>query len=491
MATAASGQRVAGTSGPVTETDVLVVGIRPGRRVRRAVPGHLRHADVCVVTKYGAARRQPRGRTSPTSARMETLRDMGVEDTPDARGHPLGADGQHHVLHQPGRRGARPDPVLGHRPRRHADYLLRARARCWTRRRRSPSRSWSRAAQARGAKVRFDTEYLSHVQDGDGVTTTVRDRLTGAEYTIRSRYLVGADGARSEVAADLGLPFEGPGAVGGALGIIFEADLTRFVAHRPSVLYWMLQPGAEKEGVGLGVLRMIKPWTEWMLMWGYAVADGPPELTDEFVRELAGQLVGTDDFEMQVTVGLAVDGQPPLRHHDRQGPGVLRRRRRAPAPADQRAGLQHLDPGRVQPGVEARPRHRRARPGPALLDSYDAERAPVARQIVERANQSIADTGRIMTALGLTDTTDVDALERQLAAAQGARARGGEDPARACGRPSPTSPTSSTRTASSTTIGTPRPRSSPTARRCPPSPATPSCTPRRPPGPAPSCRTPG
>ena len=31
---------------------------------------------------------------------------------------------------------------------------------------------------------------------------------------------------------------------------------------------------------------------------------------------------------------------------------------------------------------------------PSLLDSYDVERAPVSRQIVERANQSIVDTGK-------------------------------------------------------------------------------------------------
>ena len=63
------------------------------------------------------------------------------------------------------------------------------------------------------------------------------------------------------------------------------------------------QARGEKEGVGLGVLRMIKPWTEWMLMWGYEVAAGPPEITDEFARELAVKLVGTDDFEMRVTSG--------------------------------------------------------------------------------------------------------------------------------------------------------------------------------------------
>jgi 2,4-dichlorophenol 6-monooxygenase len=52
--------------------------------------------------------------------------------------------------------------------------------------------------------------------------------------------------------------------------------------------------------------------------------------------------------------------------------------------------------------------------GPSLLATYDAERAPVARQIVERANQSIVDTGKILTALDLTDTTDEALLDRQL-----------------------------------------------------------------------------
>ena len=101
------------------------------------------------------------------------------------------------------------------------------------------------AAQERGAQIRFDSEYLSHVQDADGVTTTVRDRLTGATYTVRSQYLVGADGARSAVAADLGLPMEGPGAIGGSMSIVFEADLSRFVAHRPSALAGLDTDSAE------------------------------------------------------------------------------------------------------------------------------------------------------------------------------------------------------------------------------------------------------
>jgi 2,4-dichlorophenol 6-monooxygenase len=52
--------------------------------------------------------------------------------------------------------------------------------------------------------------------------------------------------------------------------------------------------------------------------------------------------------------------------------------------------------------------------GPSLLETYDAERAPVARQIVERANRSIADTSRIIAALEVDDTTNVERLNVQL-----------------------------------------------------------------------------
>src|SRR5690606_33918911 len=73
-----------------------------------------------------------------------------------------------------------------------------------------------RAARPRGAQSRVRTEDLGHVQDAEGVTTTCRDRLTGKDLTIRSRYLVGADGGNSLVAEHAGLPFEGKMGVGGS-----------------------------------------------------------------------------------------------------------------------------------------------------------------------------------------------------------------------------------------------------------------------------------
>jgi len=37
------------------------------------------------------------------------------------------------------------------------------------------------------------------------------------------------------------------------MNILFEADLSRYVAHRPSVLYWVLQPCAGVGGIGMGL----------------------------------------------------------------------------------------------------------------------------------------------------------------------------------------------------------------------------------------------
>ncbi|MFN6980197.1 MAG: FAD-dependent monooxygenase, partial [Gemmobacter sp.] len=52
--------------------------------------------------------------------------------------------------------------------------------------------------------------------------------------------------------------------------------------------------------------------------------------------------------------------------------------------------------------------------GPGLLETYSAERAPVARQIVTRANQSIAEFGPIFEALGMDGGVDHDKIQRNM-----------------------------------------------------------------------------
>ena len=56
-------------------------------------------------------------------------------------------------------------------------------------------------AQELGAELLFGTEMVSFEQDADGVTAIVRNRDTGKTNTVRARYMVAADGARSGVAS--------------------------------------------------------------------------------------------------------------------------------------------------------------------------------------------------------------------------------------------------------------------------------------------------
>lgn len=391
-------------------TDVLVVGSGPaGAAMALALATY--GVRTAMITKYGRLADSPRAHIT-NQRTVEVFRDLGIEDLVLREGTPWHLMGNTTYCTSLAGLELGRIPSWGTDPRRHADYLQASPCPMVDAPQTVIEPILVSQAQARGAKIRFDTEYLSHQQDESGVTTTVRDRLTSREHTVRSQYVVGADGARSRVAQHLGLPFEGPGAVGGALSIVFEADLTRFVAHRPSVLYWMVQPGAGG-GVGLGVLRMIKPWTEWMLIWGYDVASGPPELSDEFVRELAVALVGTDDFEMRVTsrspwtinheyatriadgrvfcVGDAIHRHPPT--------NGLGSNTSIQDSYNLAWKLAHVARGVADP---------------SLLDSYDAERAPIARQIVERANLSIAETGSIITALGTGDTSDAQRLSERL-----------------------------------------------------------------------------
>ena len=57
----------------------------------------------------------------------------------------------------------------------------------------------------------------------------------------------------------------------------------------------------------------------------------------------------------------------------------------------------------------------RGRASPRLLDSYNDERAPIAKQIVTRANQSIAEFGPIFEALGMDGGVDHEKIQRSMA----------------------------------------------------------------------------
>ncbi|WP_137150134.1 FAD-dependent monooxygenase [Devosia sp. FKR38] len=270
-----------------------------------------------------------------------------------------------------------------------------------------------KTACSRGTQARMSTEYLSHEQDKDGVTTTCLDRLTGKEITIRSRYLVGADGGNSKVAEQAGLPFEGQMGVGGSMNILFRADLSRFVAHRPSVLYWVMQPGADVGGIGMGLVRMVRPWNEWLIVWGYDINQPAPVVDAAFATGVARQLVGDPALEIELlsastwTVNNMYATQMQAGRVFIMGDAAHRH------PPSNGLGSNTS----IQDGFNLAWKLAavvKGQAGPGLLDSYSVERAPIAKQIVTRANQSIGEFGPIFEALGMTGGADIAKIKASM-----------------------------------------------------------------------------
>lgn len=254
------------------------------------------------------------------------------------------------------------------------------------------------AARAAGARFAFRTEFLDLVQDADGVTATVLDRDAGEHRKIRADYIVGADGANSPVARAAGIGMEGETGLGQAVNAWLEVDLTRYCQHRPSVLYWMVRPGNDY-WVGSGTWINVRPWSEWVLLFMYDPANGEPDTSDAAIIAKARTTIGDPDIPIRVKSV----GKWQINH-------VLAERYRA---------------GRVFIAGDAAHRHPPAnglgsntsvqdgfnlawklawvlqgRADDSLLDSYEAERRPVGRQVIDRALQSVGDMAPIADALG-------------------------------------------------------------------------------------------
>lgn len=117
--------------------------------------------------------------------------------------------------------------------------------------------------------MRFNTTLLSFAKDERShvITAAVRDDLTETETTIRTTYLFGADGARSHVVRQLGLPLDRKPGQGLAFNVLVKADMSHLMGSRMGNLHWVMQPDRAHPDFGcMGVVRMVKPWDEWLFI---------------------------------------------------------------------------------------------------------------------------------------------------------------------------------------------------------------------------------
>ncbi|MEU9146828.1 FAD-dependent monooxygenase [Streptomyces sp. NPDC048349] len=240
---------------------------------------------------------------------------------------------------------------------------------------------------ALGADLRFSTELLSFDSDDTGVTAIVKNRDTGEHSTVRADYLVAADGPRSPVREQLGIGQSGHGDLFHNVSITFRSrGLADVVGDRRFIVCYLTKPDAD------GALLPVDNRERWVFHapWHPDRGETLEDFTDERCVEHIRRAVGDPGLDVEVT------GKAPWhaaeRVAERYGSG------RVFLAGDSAHEMSPTGAFGSNTGIQDA--HNLAwklaavlngAAGPRLLQTYEAERLPVARATSERASARSAE----------------------------------------------------------------------------------------------------
>ncbi len=220
------------------DTDVLVVGAGPVG-LALAIELGMQGRRCIVVERHDRVGYAPRAKTTNVRSR-ELLRRWGIADRL-AAASPFGVDYPSNIVFATRLAGCELTrfanafycaPVRDERFAEHAQWIPQYKVEEVLR---------SRAVEFPGVELRFATSLADWTDLTDGVDARIVDLPTGSASRIRARYLVGADGARSTVREQLGIRMEGRSPLSHHHNIIFRAAGLA-ATHRlgPAVMYWLV-----------------------------------------------------------------------------------------------------------------------------------------------------------------------------------------------------------------------------------------------------------
>jgi 2-polyprenyl-6-methoxyphenol hydroxylase-like FAD-dependent oxidoreductase len=273
-----------------------------------------------------------------------------------------------------------------------------------------------------GAEFRFFTEFVSFEETGETVVTTLRDRDTGKCYTVTTSYLIGADGARSAIIEALGIPIIGK-QLNTAFNVHIKAELSKYIAHRPGSLNWILNPDAP-DWSAVGNFRMVRPWNEFVVSLHPATKDGVTvEPTKEAILKRLYQMIGDDHVDIEIISSFrwAINDQVAERWQKGRVLCIGDATHRHPPINGLGSNTCISDAfnlswklAYVLKGIAA----------PSLLDTLTIERKPVGDAIVRRANDGMEAHRRLWALMGTQPETRKKTVETmQSATPEGAEMR--------------------------------------------------------------------
>ncbi len=151
-------------------------------------------------------------------------------------------------------------------------------------------------AKKLGATIWFGSELVSFTQDDRGVTATVVERASGIEHSIQADYLIAADGASSPIRSMLEMPMGGLGTLEHFVNIYFRADLRDLVRDRWFGICFVENPDVQ------GLFLAVNNTDRWLFNVAYAPEEGKTaaDFTTERCIDLVRQAVGLPRLEVEV-----------------------------------------------------------------------------------------------------------------------------------------------------------------------------------------------
>ena len=237
--------------------------------------------------------------------------------------------------------------------------------------------------------LRFNTELTSFSQKDGSVTGTMTDRVTGEETRFSARYLIAAEGAQSRVRRSLGVQMIGEEKVYDSVNILFNADLRQWTEHRPAALYFVEQPELR------GTFLTINGTDRWGFLihspsqYGYK----PGDFTSERCAALIRQAVGIPELVVSVLGVSPWEASAIVADRYREGAVFLAGDAAHEMPPTGGFGLNTgvQDVHNLAWKIAA---VLRGQADDALLDSYHAERRPLAETITRAALANAMSMGR-------------------------------------------------------------------------------------------------
>ena len=382
-------------SNPI-ETDVLIVGAGPAGASAAVflAPYGLRTIMIC---RHPCSADTPRAHITNQRA-MEAFRDAGLEPEITRRASPAAHIEHTFWLRSMGGEELARTHSWGNDPQRIGDYAAGSPCEMCDLPQTELEPILVGEAARRGVKVRFDTELIDFEQDADGVTARIRDRLTGGEFDIRARYMIGADGARSRIVEKLGIPLTGMSGLGDVFNVLCDVDLEHHVRFRHGSLYSVIQPGSS-QWAPVGVFRMVKPWNQWLVGLIVPPTADRPEPTQEEFKQRIQELIGDPDIPVEILSTSVWSVNDLVADYYRDGRifcmGDAVHRHPPTNGLGSNTCVQDAFNLAWKLGLVAN-----GKADEALLESYNAERQPVGKQIVARANKSMAQNNLVWDLLG-------------------------------------------------------------------------------------------